>query len=268
MTQQGNPNLTMNTDTAVILAAGMGIRLRNVIGKKPKGLLILNGTSLLQRSCQLLSEQGINLIYMVTGFQHTVLEETLHQSVMQPEIRFVRNPNYWESGSMESLSCVEGLLPNDFLLLESDLLYESRALSILLNDGQPDTVLTSGFTGSQDEVWIQGELSSHRKAGQERGRIIHINKKPDPHLEIQGELVGISWISLELFEAMCRHHRKNRPQTYDHHYEENLSELCSEWNLTYLKITDLVWTEIDTEAHYLHATNRIYPSILKQESNR
>ena len=41
-------------NTAVILAAGMGIRLREVIGLCPKGLLEINGKPLIDRSLQLL----------------------------------------------------------------------------------------------------------------------------------------------------------------------------------------------------------------------
>ena len=45
--------------TAVILAAGLGMRLRSVTGEVPKGLLEIQGSGLLERSIQLLSSCGI-----------------------------------------------------------------------------------------------------------------------------------------------------------------------------------------------------------------
>ena len=257
----------MNIDTSVILAAGQGIRLRNLIGETPKGLLKISGIPLLQRSINLLEEQGIDKVYVVTGFEHAELEKTLIEWELGPEICFVKNSDYSKSGSMESLYRMGSMISGDFLLLESDLLYERMALSVLFHIGQPDSVLISGFTGSRDEVWIQGEVPFHQVANLEKGKIRRINKKPDPDLETQGELVGISWISLELFKAMCRYHKENLPKTCRYHYEEVLSDLCLEREITYLKIPDLVWTEIDMESHFERAWNLVYPAILKKDGS-
>ena len=47
--------------TVVILAAGMGIRLRNVTGLLPKGLLEVGGKSLISRSLGSLKNEGIDI---------------------------------------------------------------------------------------------------------------------------------------------------------------------------------------------------------------
>ena len=256
----------MSTDTAVILAAGMGIRLRSFIGEIPKALLTIHGTTLMKRSINLLGEQGISIVYVVTGFKHEKLEKALNDWELRPEVRFVHNPDYSESGSMESLSRMENLISGDFLLLESDLLYERMALSALLYCGQKDSVLISGFTGSSDEVWIHGEEPFYKEINLEKGKIKKINKKPDPLMEIQGELVGISWFSLELYEAMCSFHQQDRSKTYNYHYEEILSNLCSVREINYLKIPDLIWAEIDMESHFERAKTFVYPKILRRDS--
>ncbi len=56
-------------NTAVILAAGMGIRLRNVIGLCPKGMLKIEGKSIIVRSLESLKKEGISRAVIVTGFQ-------------------------------------------------------------------------------------------------------------------------------------------------------------------------------------------------------
>ena len=91
------------------------------------------------------------------------------------------------------------------------------------------------------------------------GDIAAISKQPRPHLKIQGELVGISKISQNLFHRMCALHEENLTVTYSNHYEECISEVSSEWVVPYLRIGDLVWTEIDDQFHFDRALKIIYP---------
>ena len=62
--------------TAVILAAGMGIRLRNLTGLLPKGLLEIGGKSLIYRSLESLKNEGIDRAIIVTGFQDSLFGST------------------------------------------------------------------------------------------------------------------------------------------------------------------------------------------------
>ena len=253
--------------TAVILAAGLGLRLRSVIGEVPKGLLEIQGSGLLERSIQLLSFSGITKFFVVTGFQHQILENRLREQVRGTDLDFTHNQQYASSGSMESLAMMKNEVQEDFLLLESDLIYERRALKLLLESGQPDTVLTSGQTNSKDEVWIYGEPRSLERELLEIGRIRYINKQPCPQFALRGELVGISWLSAEMFETMCGYHAANKPRTLQYHYEENISDLSAEHEISYLKIPDLVWAEIDMESHYQRVLNEVYPRIQAREKS-
>ena len=254
--------------TAVILAAGLGMRLRSVIGEVPKGLLEIQGSGLLERSIQLLSSCGIAKFFVVTGFQHQILEGRLREQVSEIPIDFVHNYQYASSGSMESLATMKNQVQEDFLLLESDLIYERRALELLLESDQADTVLTSGQTNSKDEVWIYGDPRSPERESLETGRVRYINKQPSSQFALRGELVGISWLSAGLFEAMCDYHAANKPRTLQYHYEENISDLSTEHQISYLKIPDLVWAEIDTESHYRRVLNEVCPRLLTRERSK
>ena len=252
--------------TAVILAAGLGLRLRSVTGEVPKGLLEIQGSGLLERSIQLLSSCGITKFFVVTGFQHQMLENRLREQVRGIHLDFVHNQQYASSGSMESLATMKGRVQEEFLLLESDLIYERRALELLLEAGQPDTVLTSGQTNSKDEVWIYGEPKSGKMNSFETGWIRYINKKPSYQYALRGELVGISWLSANFFGAMCDYHAANKPHTLQYHYEENISDLSAEYEISYLKIPDLIWAEIDMESHYRRVLYEVYPHIQAREN--
>ena len=257
--------------TAVILAAGMGIRLRNVIGVCPKGLLEIDGKSLIIRSLERLKKEGIDRVVMVTGFQKIMYHKHLRHETSLPDIEFIHSSNFAETGSMHSLFVAQDVLLDDFLLLESDLLYESRALPSVLNYEGPDVVLASGKTGSNDEVYIYGENHGERSeyetsSNTVSGDIVAISKQPRQHLQVQGELVGISKISQNLLRTMCAHHEENLTFPCSNHYEECISEVSSEQAVHFLRVDDLVWTEIDDQSHYDRAVKKIYPGIIRQET--
>ena len=258
-------------NTAVILAAGMGIRLRNVIGLCPKGLLEIDGKTLIIRSLERLKKEGINRVIMVTGFQKTMYHKHLLPQASLPNIEFVHSSRFAETGSMHSLFVAKDVLQDDFLLLESDLLYESRALPSVLNYEGPDVVLASGKTGSNDEVFIYGKNDGNRPVKEtscntSSGDITAISKQPRPHLEVQGELVGISKISQNLFQMMCTQHEENLTFPCNNHYEECISDVSSGQAVHFLRVDDLVWTEIDDQSHFDRAVKIIYPGIIQQEN--
>ena len=253
--------------TAVILAAGMGIRLRNLTGLLPKGLLEIGGKSLIYRSLESLKNEGIDRAIIVTGFQDSLYYQHLQQNKDIPELEFVYSKQFEETGSMHSLFVANNYLQEDFLLLESDLLFESRALPSVINFEGPDVVLASGETGSGDEVYIYGEKYKKQPDIINSGSIVTggiaaISKKPFPGLSVQGELVGISKISLKLLNQMCALHEFNPEFPCDWHYEECISDLCSKTEIPFLKVGDLVWTEIDDQSHYERALNKILPSLI------
>ncbi len=254
--------------TVVILAAGMGIRLRNVTGLLPKGLLEVGGKSLISRSLGSLKNEGIDRAIIVTGFQQSHYHEHLHKLGNIPELEFIHSKKFAETGSMHSLFVAQSYLNEDFLLLESDLLYESRALNYVINFEGPDVVLVSGKTNSGDEVYVYGEKLKEQTVTINsgnfiRGEITKISKKPFPSLSVQGELVGISKISIKLLNQMCEYHEANHEFPCSRHYEEYISDLCSTTEIPFLKVEDLVWTEIDDQSHYERALKKILPKLIK-----
>jgi len=139
---------------AVILAAGKGTRLKTETDELPKAMIEIGGKPLLEYSLEALIQNGITDVIMVVGFRHETITQrfgTRHGSL---RIEYVVNDNHAGSGSMYSLSLVKDLIKDEILLLESDLLYESRALEILLNGSRLNSILVTGLSGSGDEVYI------------------------------------------------------------------------------------------------------------------
>ncbi len=238
-------------DTAVILAAGMGVRLQGVVNDRPKGLLEIENRAIIKESLDRIADGGIDNVIMVTGYASERYQKELADEY--PHIRYLQNPEYAQSGSMHSLFLAREGIKGNFLLFESDLIYEERCIPALVESSQETELLISGKTGSGDEVYVYGDA--------EKKTVSRINKKKLEGVEPKGELIGISKLSYSFFRILCDYYDKNLATLKNSHYEECISDLSSTHDVFYLKIPDIVWTEIDDPNHYKRAVEFIYPRI-------
>lgn len=238
--------------TAVILAAGMGSRLKALGMNKPKGFLKLGEKSIIEESIELLQESAISEIIIVTGYQAEYYRQLQHA---YPQlIKIIHNSLFAESGSMYSLSLIRDLVQEDFLLLESDLIYEQRALSICQNYPQNNVLLLSGETLVGDEVFVQTDNQNRLKAMSKDRDILNNN--------IYGELVGISKISIPLFQVMLNNAESSFQQTLLVDYETGgLVDAAKSLSVFCHVVDDLIWSEIDDKSQLDRAVSLIYPML-------
>ena len=79
---------------AIILAAGIGNRLGEASASKPKSLLEFEGKSLLKRHIDILIENQIEELTIVTGYQSGLIEEHLQDSALS--INYIYNERFTE----------------------------------------------------------------------------------------------------------------------------------------------------------------------------
>ena len=236
--------------TAVILAAGMGTRLKGYTQDQPKGFLKVDGQSLIERSIGNLLNHGITNIIIGTGYFHEHFDQLRSQ---YPGIITFRNEDYATTGSMYTLYVLRKLINAPFLLLESDLLYDPMAIDHLLLDPADDLILASGPTQSGDEVFIQ--FSSERY-------LQNMSKDRSVLSHVSGELVGISKLSLPALENMVAYAEPFYKQgSKKMNYEDAMVGATSHYNFGVKLVEDLVWCEIDDEQHLQRALTKIYPRI-------
>ncbi len=240
-----------NIKKAIIMAAGNGTRLSAVLPDKPKGCLELAGLTIIERSIRQLLASDIQDIVMVIGYAAEQYEALLKD---YNQVHFVRNDNYANSNSMASLYYAKEYGIDDFLLLESDLVYEQRSLTAILNHNPPNAILTSGYTYSDDEVYVcvDGE------------NVMELKKQPSGRWPIVGELVGISKVSAEMYQAMLTYAEAYFQQSYDLCYEDCINGIATEIDVSYCKVEDLIWSEIDTPAHLERVQQKILPQLMTE----
>lgn len=247
--------MTARPECAVVLAAGMGTRLGERGHEQPKGFLRLGTAPIIEESLAKLEAAGIRRVVIVTGHCAEWYDELAAAS--RGFVTTVHNARYAESGSMYSLYCARDVVAEDFLLLESDLIYERRALEEALAYPRESCVLLSGFTHSNDEVFVQSD------GGVLRG----MSKNANELGAIAGELVGITKVSLSLYEAM----REAAEQTFDddlrYDYETDCLVDVAQTRPVYCHLVEnLAWGEIDDEAHLARAREKVYPEIQRRDA--
>ena len=232
---------------AVIVAAGLGSRLQGLTKVKPKGFLEVEGISLIERSVTALLSAGIERILIGTGYLSEVYDAFASK---YRQIETIKSDKFETTSSMYTLYNMREKITGDFLLLESDLLYEADAIVSLMKDLHKDAILASGATLSNDEVFIEVDDSFNLSA---------MSKNKEELKSIYGELVGISKISLNRYKMMCDAFLNQPNQKIDYEY---IMTVTSKQRPFYVKKIDHVtWCEIDDEQHLHRALTKILPEI-------
>ena len=241
---------------AVILAAGLGIRLNGKNAPLPKGFLVLGENAIVEWSVQKLINCGIEKIIIGTGYLSEMYDELAKK---YPAIQTVYSPNYENTGSMATLSVCAQYVTDDFLLLESDLIYDSIGLTVLCNDAHDNVILASGATNSGDEVYIETANGPFLKS---------VSKNREELSSVYGELVGISKLTPALLQTMCTYAEKKRQDSPRLEYEHTIAGCTDKHEVFIRKIESYAWREIDDDNHLKMAVHEILPRILENESLR
>lgn len=139
---------------AIILAAGMGKRLKELTANNTKCMVKVNGVTLIERMLRQLDALKLDRIVIVVGYEGEKLTQYVNALSIATPVVFVDNPVYDKTNNIYSLSLAkEFLLQDDTLLLESDLIFEDAVLHKLLDDPRQTLALVDKY-----ESWMDGTV--------------------------------------------------------------------------------------------------------------
>ena len=236
--------------TAVIMAAGMGTRFGDRTELIPKGFVQAGGIPMVERSIATLKACGIKRIIIGTGYHKEFYEALAKNS---EGIECVFSPRFAETNSMYTLwNCREVVGHDDFLLLESDLVFEAKAITSLIECQAPDAMLITPVTKFQDQYYVESD---------ENGTLTRcsVNKED---LNAKGELVGIHKLSNKFYQQMCEDYAKIVEEKPKLGYEYELLSMSQRISPVYvLNVPGLLWYEIDDVNDLAYAEEHILPGI-------
>ncbi len=122
---------------AIIMAAGMGLRLQEINNNKPKCLITAGKQTLISRIVDMLYQHNIDDITVITGYKSRFIHQELGEKV-----RYFHNPFYQVTNSIASLWLARELLTEDVILMNADLFFEDNILDIALDQTKRAVMLS------------------------------------------------------------------------------------------------------------------------------
>ena len=136
----------------IILAAGMGKRLKFLTNDHTKCMVEVNGVTMIERCLRILDKKNLSRIVIVVGYRGKELSEFIESLGIKTKIEFLDNDIYDKTNNIYSLALAKDYMCNeDTLLLESDLVFEESIIDELLNDERQNLALVDKF-----ESWMDG----------------------------------------------------------------------------------------------------------------
>jgi histidinol-phosphate/aromatic aminotransferase/cobyric acid decarboxylase-like protein len=137
---------------AVILAAGMGKRLKELTHDNTKCMVKVNGVTLIDRMLHQIEAKHMSRIVMVVGYEGKKLIDYVETLGIETPIVFIDNPIYDKTNNIYSLSLAsDWLCKEDTILFESDLIFEDAVLDTLIDDPRDTLALVDKY-----ESWMDG----------------------------------------------------------------------------------------------------------------
>jgi choline kinase len=242
---------------AVILAAGVGKRLRAVTGDRPKCLVEIGGRPLLARYLDALLEVGIKSAVVVVGHRQELIRAAIGDAYCGLAVRYIVNEQY-HRGSLYSLWLARAAFDDDLLIMDADVLCPASFVKRLVNSPHPNAILI-------DETVRQD--SEERMAVIRGGRVTALTKTPPSQPpDLLGEGVGFLKVTRRDSEALLAAMEPFVARgDLDMEYEDTWEAFFRAVPVGYERIGGLPWIEIDFPEDIQRARREVLPKIAALE---
>lgn len=226
-----------DTMIAVILAAGLGKRLMPLTKDRPKTLLKLEETTLLEETVKKCLKNGINQFMVVYGYNgDKVLVECKDLEDRYPvKIETVENHVYDKTNTSFSLyKAMEEMSSTDFIVINGDNVFDEKIIEDLLKTANTAIVVDNVKQLNEEsfKIMVKNNII------EEMGKDIDIKGS-------SGEFIGISKVSeadYSTFKDILSKIVEDNPQQY---YDLAFKDISRISNINFSYTNGLKWTEID-----------------------
>ena len=130
---------------AVVLAAGMGARLRPLTDSAPKCLVRVTGKPLLHNALEHLGANGIDTALIVIGHLGEIVRESLGEQFQGIRLTYIENRLFDATNNVYSLWLARDHLNDDILLLEDDIFFEEELIHRLCRHSYANIVVADEY---------------------------------------------------------------------------------------------------------------------------
>jgi len=241
----------------LIVAAGIGSRLKAHTKNLPKCMLDFGGKTLLERQLSAYRDCGIDNISVIKGYKKN--------KINYKNLKYFDNKDYTNNNILNSIFCGEKVINGNVIIAYSDILFESSVVRRLLDsDHDISVVVDIDWRGYYVDRKEHPLAEAENVIFNSNNEVIKIGKMPTEKQEVHGEFIGMIKLShrgAEIFKQNFHRVKKlywNKPfqraKTFQNAYlTDMIQELVDIGIKVHCVIIERGWKEIDTVEDYQKA---------------
>jgi len=221
---------------ALILAAGLGSRLRPYTSKVPKAMVCFRGTEIIKHQIETLLSQDIEKITIVTGYKSKILYKFISETFPNLKFNFVENKKYNETNSAYSAMRILNDIKSSYIHINCDILFSKEVLNNLIKLPKNNVI------SARKDITLKDSMENVIEV---EGRIVNMSLSKSKHAKFKA--FGLAKISIDALKENINSYKKLKKEIQN---KENYFGLIrmSLGNIQYhlLECDELNLSEINT----------------------
>lgn len=234
---------------AIIIAAGMGIRLNPLTNNKPKCLLKVGRKTIMERQLETLRLCGITDTVVIRGYKK--------EKINFPGIKYYENTDYLNNNILNSLFYAQPEMDRDFITSYSDILFDKSVVEKLLEDKNDIAVVVDTDWQEYYQGRTKHPMSEAENVIIRDGKVVEIGKHVSAE-EAHGEFIGMVKFSEKGAGIFKKEFQRVKNQYWSKPFQkaatfekayltDMLQELIDRGFAVYPVLIQKNWWEIDTD---------------------
>ena len=239
---------------SIIIAAGLGTRLKGYTEALPKCMLKFGDRTLLERQLEVYRECGIYDISIVRGFKK--------EKINYKGLNYFENDDYENNNILNSLFYAEEAINGNVVISYSDILFDSNVVSRLLESNADISIVVDidwrGYYVDRKDHPVE---EAEKVIFDANNEVVQIGKVMTNKDDVYGEFIGMLKLSPKGAEIMKLHFNRakklfwdepfQRAQTFQKAYITDLIQDMVDMGVSvHCVIIERGWKEIDTVEDY------------------
>ena len=256
--EQLKKKINKSKTKALIVAAGLGSRLKSHTEDLPKCMLDFGGKTLLQRQIQAYKDCGIDNITVIRGYKKN--------KINYKSLNYIENTDYKNNNVLNSIFYGEEIINGNVIIAYSDILFEPSVVKRLLDSDHDISVVVDidwrGYYVGRTEHPIS---EAENVIFNSNNEVVKIGKiATEKKEEVHGEFIGMMKVTNRGAEILKQNFHRvkklywNKPfqraKTFQKAYlTDMIQELVDIGIKVHCVIIERGWKEIDTVEDYQKA---------------